>query len=69
MLVLRCCCCSWWSFIVLTSSKHYITPSVLGHQLQLRIYLHQWPSMASHSAEPQMLFMTPLMPSKPVPPE
>ena len=36
-----------------------MTPSVLGHQLQLRLHLHQWPSMASHSAEPQLLFMTP----------
>ena len=36
-----------------------MTPSVLGHQLQLRLHLHQWPSMASHSAEPQLLCMTP----------
>jgi hypothetical protein len=34
-------------------------PSVLGHQLQLRLHLHQWPSMASHSAEPQVLCVTP----------
>ena len=31
-----------------------MTPSVLGHQLQLR------PSLASHSAEPQLLCVTPL---------
>ena len=36
-----------------------MTSSVLGHQLQLRLHLHQWPSMASHSAGPQMLFRTP----------
>jgi hypothetical protein len=30
----------------------------LGHQLKLRLHLHQWPSMASHSAEPQLLCMT-----------
>jgi len=29
-----------------------MTPSVLGHQLQLRLHLHQWPSMASHSDSP-----------------
>ena len=46
-----------------------MTPSVLGSQLQLRLYLHQWPSMASHSANPQLFFMThSFMPSKPVPP-
>jgi hypothetical protein len=26
-----------------------MTPSVLGHQLQLKLHLHQWPSMTSHS--------------------
>jgi hypothetical protein len=36
-----------------------MTPSVLGLQLQLRLHLHQWPSMASHSVEPQLLFLTP----------
>jgi hypothetical protein len=35
-----------------------MTPSVVGHQLQLRVHLHQWPSMASHSAQPQLLCMT-----------
>jgi hypothetical protein len=34
-------------------------PSVLGHQLQLRLHLLQWPSMTSHSAKPQLFFMTP----------
>jgi hypothetical protein len=29
------------------------------HQLQLRLHLYQWPSMAFHSAEPQLLFRTP----------
>ena len=43
-------------------------PSVLGHQLQLRLHLHQWPSMASHRAEPQLLCVTLFMPLKPVPP-
>ena len=37
----------------------YMTPSVLGHQLLLRLHLHQWPSMASHCAEPQLLCMIP----------
>jgi hypothetical protein len=37
----------------------YTTPSVLGHQLQLRLHLHQWSSMASHSAKPQLLCLTP----------
>jgi hypothetical protein len=36
----------------------YMTPSVLENQLQLRLHLHQWPSMASHCAEPQLLCMT-----------
>jgi hypothetical protein len=36
-----------------------MTPSVLGPQLQLRLHLHQWPSMASHSAKPQLLCVTP----------
>jgi hypothetical protein len=36
-----------------------MTPSVLGHQLQLRLRLHQWPSMASHSAKPQLVTMNP----------
>jgi hypothetical protein len=35
------------------------TPSVLGHQLQLRLYLHQWTFLTSHSAKPQLLSMTP----------
>ena len=59
MPVLHGCCCSWWSFMVLASPKHCMTPSVLGRQLQMRLDFHQWPSMASHSAEPQLLFMTP----------
>ena len=29
-------------------------PSVLGCQLQLGLHLHQWPSMASHSAKFQL---------------
>ena len=36
-----------------------MTPSVLGHQLQLRLHLLQWPSLASHSAKPQLLSMIP----------
>jgi hypothetical protein len=36
-----------------------MTASVLGHQLQLRLHLLQWPSMASHSAKPQLFFITP----------
>jgi hypothetical protein len=36
-----------------------MTPSDLGHQLQLRLYLHQWPSMAAYNAKPQLFFMTP----------
>ena len=36
-----------------------MTPSVVGHQLQLRVHLHHWPSMASHSCKPQLFFMTP----------
>ena len=36
-----------------------MTPSVLGHQLQLMLHLHQWPSMTSHCAEPQLLCMIP----------
>ena len=30
-----------------------MTSSVLGHQLQLKLHLLQWPSLASHSAKPQ----------------
>ena len=37
-----------------------MTPSVLGHQLQLRLQLCSWPSMASHHAKPQLLSMTQL---------
>jgi hypothetical protein len=36
-----------------------MTPSVLGHQLLLRLYFHQQPSIASHSAKPQLHFMIP----------
>ena len=36
-----------------------IIPSVQSYQLQWRLPLHQWPSMASDSAIPQLLFMTP----------
>jgi len=36
-----------------------MTPSDLGHELQLRLHLYYWPSMASHSAKPQLLIMTP----------
>jgi hypothetical protein len=36
-----------------------MTPSVLGYQLPLRLHLHQWPSMVSHSAMSQVFFMTP----------
>jgi hypothetical protein len=36
-----------------------MTPSLLGFQLQLRLHLHPWPSLDSHSAEPQLLSMTP----------
>jgi hypothetical protein len=36
-----------------------MTPSVLGRQLQLRLHLHQWPSIPSHSAEPRLLCVTP----------
>ena len=44
--------------MVLASSKHCMTPSVLGHQLQMRLHLLQWPSMTSHSAKSQLFFMT-----------
>jgi hypothetical protein len=33
--------------------------SVLGHQLQLRLNLHQWPFLDFHSVMPQLLSMTP----------
>ena len=59
MPVPHCCCCSCGHLMVLASPKHCMTPSVLGLQLQLRLHLHQWPSMASHSAKHQLLFMTP----------
>lgn len=36
----------------------YMTPSVLGHQLQMKLHLHICPSLASHSAKPQLLSMT-----------
>ena len=36
-----------------------MTPSVLGHQLQLRLHLHQWPSVASHSAQSELLYVIP----------
>jgi hypothetical protein len=51
--------CLYFTAAVLVSSKYCMTPSVLGHQLQPRLHLHQWPSMASHSAKPQLLCMTP----------
>lgn len=35
-----------------------MTPSVLRHQLQVRLHLHQCPSLASHSARSQLLSMT-----------
>ena len=33
-----------------------MTPSVLGCQLQLRLHLQRWPSMASHSTKPHLFF-------------
>ena len=42
-----------------------MTPSVLGCQLQLRLHLHQWPSLASHSAEPQLVLYDAFMHSRP----
>ena len=36
-----------------------MAPPVLGHQLQLKLHLHQWASLAFHSAKPQLFFMTP----------
>jgi hypothetical protein len=61
MPVLYCCSCSVLGghLMVLAPPKHCMTPSVQGRQLKLRLHLHQWPSMASHSAEPQLPCMTP----------
>jgi hypothetical protein len=63
MPVLHCCSCSWWSShgtgISKTLLSSTLISSVLGNQLQLRLHLHQWPSMASHSAVPQLLCVTP----------
>ena len=36
-----------------------MTPSVLASQLQLRLHLHQWPSLASQIVKCQVLSMTP----------
>jgi hypothetical protein len=36
-----------------------MTPSVLAHQLLLRLHLHKCPFIASHSAKTQLLFITP----------
>ena len=36
-----------------------MTPSVLGCHLQLKLCFPQCPSLASHSAKPQVFFMTP----------
>jgi hypothetical protein len=30
-----------------------------GPSTQLKLHLHQWPALASHSAKPQLLSMTP----------
>ena len=59
MPVLYCCCCSW-SFMDVKTPKHCMISSALGHQLHLRLHLHQWPSMVSHSAGLQLLCMIPL---------
>ena len=49
------------------ASTSCITLCVLGHQLKMRLHLHPCPSLASHSINLQLLFMTPFMRSKPVP--
>jgi hypothetical protein len=36
-----------------------MTPLILGHQLQLRLHLHQWSSLTSQTAKPQLIFMMP----------
>jgi hypothetical protein len=59
LVVISWCCSSWWSSHGTGISKTLHDPFSLGHQWQLRLHLHQWPSMASHSAEPQLLCMTP----------
>ena len=58
MPVLYCCCCSW-SFMDLATPKHCMISSVLGHQFHLSLHLHQWPSMASHRAGHQLLYIIP----------
>lgn len=35
----------------------YMTPSILGRQLPLRLNFHQWPLLVSHSAKAQLVFM------------
>lgn len=53
-----------WGFTNSPSEALFIVPKpqilcltlpVLGHQLQLWLPLHQWPSVAPHSAQPQLL--------------
>jgi hypothetical protein len=51
---------------LLTGSLHSAKPqllcmtlSVLGCQLQPRLYLHQWPSLTSHSAKYKLFSITP----------
>ena len=56
--VLQYCCFSWWSSHSTGISKT-LHDLFLGYQLQLRLHFHQWPSMASHSVEPQLLWVTP----------
>jgi hypothetical protein len=49
---------SGWStplqLLFLQRSLLCVTPSVLGQQLQLRLHVHQWPSMASPSVKSQL---------------
>jgi hypothetical protein len=47
---------------------HCLTPSVLGHQLQLRLYHHQWPSLAASQCQVWAVLHDPFIPSNPVPP-
>jgi hypothetical protein len=48
---------SWTLFMVLQFL--FMISSVLEFQLILRLHLHQWLLLASHSAKPRLLSMTP----------
>ena len=56
---LHCCCCSWWSSHGTGISKTLHDPFSPGPSIATEAAPSPMPSMASHSAKPQLLCVTP----------